>query len=272
MQKIVVNQLGETITQPHQWATGQDKTGILGLLKIPHFGRGQYTLACVKQLLAFTHGGDVWQDKPIPITVKLIMHITGLPTWGMDLVMILDDKSKEKKLAEEMKKKYGIDMGTRGIIIKWIKNVTTQLGAKILSCKLLRKCRKDEVPSRAIVVAAQCVEGTSMSWVPYLSKLFQVDYKDVQDTGTKSHYSWLLALIDFMGWREPKHVIFCTTPHPGGAIYRILRSVPLAKHKRENGIVFKAYLREIQEAINRAWRITPEVVMRYRGITNLWAR
>jgi hypothetical protein len=132
MQKIVMNQIGETITQPHQWATRLDITGILGLLKIPHFGRGQYALACVKQLLAVTHGGDVWLDKPVPINVELIMQITGLPTWGMDPVLILDDKSKEKTLAEEMKKKYGTDRGTRGIIIKWINNVVTQLHKNII--------------------------------------------------------------------------------------------------------------------------------------------
>jgi hypothetical protein len=54
----------------------------------------------------------------------------------------------------------------------------TQLGTNILACKLLRKCRKDEVPAGVIAVAAQCVEGTSMSWVPYLLNLFQEDCKD----------------------------------------------------------------------------------------------
>jgi hypothetical protein len=230
MQKIVVNQLGETITQPHQWATGLDRTGILGLLKIPHFGRGQYAMTCVKKLLAVMHGGDIWLDKPVPITVELITQITGLPTGGMDPALILDDKSKEKTLAEEMKKKYGTDRGTRGIIIKWINNVVTQLGAKILAYKLLRKCRKDEVPAGVIVVAAQCAEGTFMSWVPYLSNLFQVDCKDAQDAGTKFHYSWLITLIAFMGWREPEYVVFGTTPQPGGARYRVLRSRPIRGH------------------------------------------
>jgi hypothetical protein len=65
----------------------------------------------------------------------------------MDPTLILDDKSKENTLAEEMKNKYGTDRGTRGIIIKWIKNVMTQLGMNILSCKLLRKHRKDKVPT-----------------------------------------------------------------------------------------------------------------------------
>jgi hypothetical protein len=36
----------------------------------------------------------------------------------MDPTLILDDKSKEKALPEEIKKKYGTDRGTRGIIIK----------------------------------------------------------------------------------------------------------------------------------------------------------
>jgi hypothetical protein len=196
------------------------------------------------------HGGDVWLDKPIPRAVELIMQITGLPIKGMDLALILDDKSKEKKLAEEMKKKYATDRGTRGIINKWINNVATQFGAKILVCKLLRKCRKDEVPIGVIVVATQCVEGISMSWAPYLSNLFQVECKDAQDASMKFHCSWLITPIAFMGWKEPEHAIFCTTPQPGGAIYRVLRSAPLAKRKRENGIVFEAYLRDIQEAIS----------------------
>jgi hypothetical protein len=73
MQKIVVNQLGESITQPHQWATGLDRTRILGLLKIPHFGKGQYATSCVKQMLSVMHGGDIWLDKHIHIMVELIM-------------------------------------------------------------------------------------------------------------------------------------------------------------------------------------------------------
>jgi hypothetical protein len=119
----------------------------------------------------------------------------------------------------------------------------TQLGENILACKLLRKCRKDEVPAGVIAVAAQCAEGTFMSWVPYLSNLFQIDCKDAQEAGMEFHYSWLITLIAFMGWKEPDHVTFCTTPQPGGARYRVLKSVPLAKHKKENGIIFEAYLR-----------------------------
>jgi hypothetical protein len=89
-----------------------EKTRILGLLDLPHFGRGQYTRGCIKQLLAVTHGGDIWLDKLVSIDVELNVHIIGLPAKGMDLVQFLDDKTKEKALAEEMKKKYGTNRGT----------------------------------------------------------------------------------------------------------------------------------------------------------------
>jgi hypothetical protein len=95
-----MNPLGGTITKPRQWVVGLDRTRILGLLNIPHFGRGQYATTCIKQLLAVMHGGDVWLDKPVPITIELIAQITGLPIQGMDPMLILDDKSKEKALAE----------------------------------------------------------------------------------------------------------------------------------------------------------------------------
>jgi hypothetical protein len=210
-------------------------------------------------------------DKPIPITLDLIVQITCLPIWGMDLALVMDDKSKEKMLAEEIKKKYGTARGTRGIIIKQINNVATQLGAKILACKLLRKCRREEVPVGVIAVTAQCAEDTSMSWAPYLLNLFQEDCKDVQYLGTEFHYSWLITLIAFMGWREPGYVVFCTRPQPEGARYLLLRVGPNSRHKRENGIIFESYLQDMQEAINRSWRITPEAVARYAKIANFQA-
>jgi hypothetical protein len=67
-----------------------------------------------------------------------------------------------------MKKKYGTDRWTRGIIIKRINDTTTQLGMKILACKLLRKCHREEVLAGVVVVEAQCIEGTTVSQAPYL--------------------------------------------------------------------------------------------------------
>jgi hypothetical protein len=272
IQTTGTNRVGEPIDQPYQWATGLQKMRILGLLDLPHFGRGQYATTCIKQLLAVTHGGDIWLDKPVPIVVELIANITGLPIRGMDPALFLDDKTKEKALAEEMKKKYDTDRGTRGIIIKRINDAATQLGAKVLACKLLRKCRREEVPAGVVAVAAQCAEGTSMSWASYLLNLFLDDCKDAQDLGTEFHYSWLITLIAFMGWREPRYVTFCTRPKPNqGKRYSLLKATTSASHKRMNGSIFEGYLRDLQEAISKMWRITPEVVARYADIATFQA-
>jgi len=88
-----------------------EKTGILGLLDLPHFGRGKYTKNCIKQLMIVTHGMDIWLDKLVSIDMDLIVHITGLPSRGMDTTQFLDNKKKEKALMEEMKKKYDTDRG-----------------------------------------------------------------------------------------------------------------------------------------------------------------
>jgi hypothetical protein len=53
-----------------------------------------------------------------------------------------------------------------------------------------------------------------------------------------------------MGWRELEYVVFSTRPQLGGARYILLRSDPEARHKRENGIIFEAYLWDIHEDIS----------------------
>jgi hypothetical protein len=102
----------------------------------------------------------------------------------MDPAQFHDDKTKEKELTEDMKKKFGTNKRTQGNIIKRIKYFTIQMAAKIMACKLLRKCHKEEVPTGVIAVAAQCVEGTTISWAPYILNLFLDDCKDAQDLGT----------------------------------------------------------------------------------------
>ena len=102
----------------------------------------------------------------------------------MDPAQFLDNKTKEKALVEDMKKKYCTDRGMRGIIIKRINDVATQMVTKILACKLLRKYHREEVSVGVIAVVAQCAEGTIVSWAPYLLNLFLDDCKDEQDLET----------------------------------------------------------------------------------------
>jgi hypothetical protein len=107
-----------------------------------------------------------------------------------------------------MKKTYGTMRGSRGIIINRINEPATRLETKLMACKLLRKCRKEEAPAGVIAAVAQCVKGTLLSWSPYLLNLFLDDCKDAQDLGTKFHYSWLIILIALVGWRHPKYSAF----------------------------------------------------------------
>jgi hypothetical protein len=65
-----------------------------------------------------------------------------------------------------------------------ISDIATRMATKIMACKFLRKCRKEEVSVGVVAAAAQCVEGTTLSWAPYLLNLFLDDCKDAQDLGT----------------------------------------------------------------------------------------
>jgi hypothetical protein len=97
-----MSRFGEPLDQPLQLATRLQRKRILGLMDLPHFKRGQHTITCVKQLLAFMHGRDIWLDKHVSIDVKLIKKITGLPIRAMDPTLFLDDKTKEKALVEDI--------------------------------------------------------------------------------------------------------------------------------------------------------------------------
>jgi hypothetical protein len=82
----------------------------------------------------------------------------------MDPAKFLEEKKKEKALAEEMKNKYGTERGLCRIIIKHINDVATRMATKIMACKLLRKCRKEEVSAGVFIAAKQFGEGTTLSW------------------------------------------------------------------------------------------------------------
>jgi hypothetical protein len=190
----------------------------------------------------------------------------------MDPMQFLDDKTKEKSLVEEMKNKYDVDRGMRGIIIKRINDVAIQMATKILACKLLRKFHREEVPTGVVTVVAQCVEGTTVSWELYLLNLFLDDCKDAHDLGTKFHYSCILMLIAIMGWKEPNHTLFTTRPKPNyGVRYLSLGAMSDDKNRNMNAAVFKGYLCDLQEAISNLWRITPQAVAHYWDITNFKA-
>jgi hypothetical protein len=109
MERKGTNSSGVPILDPKQWITGLYNRGIMNLLEIPHFGWGKDANNYIKQLLGLVHGGIM------SINVDMIVEIIGLPTDGEKPHQYLDDKTKEKALAKEMKEKYSIDKGVKRI-------------------------------------------------------------------------------------------------------------------------------------------------------------
>jgi hypothetical protein len=94
-----------------------------------------------------------------------------------------------------MKEKYGKYRGVHGLNVAKITNDTIRFVTQVMTCKLLRKCRKDHIPATTIVATKKCVERVMMNWLTFLFNHFLMDYMEAQEKGTKFHYSWLLILI-----------------------------------------------------------------------------
>ena len=61
-----------------------ERSGLLNLLRIPHFGRGVEVNAMVHVLLSFVHGGYLWLGNKVDLNVDLIHRITRLSKTGKD--------------------------------------------------------------------------------------------------------------------------------------------------------------------------------------------
>jgi hypothetical protein len=59
----------------------------------------------------------------------------------------MEDKTKAKAILDEIKAKYGTDRGNRGIKISDINDLATRFSTRLPGCKLMHKCRKEEVPT-----------------------------------------------------------------------------------------------------------------------------
>jgi hypothetical protein len=171
-----------------------------------------------------------------------------------------------------MKKKYRMERGSRRIIIKRISDTSTQMATKIMACKLLRKCCKEEVPAGIVTYVAQCANDTMLSWAAYLRNLFLDNNKDARDLGKELHYSWLMILIELIRWKEPPYYYFCEKVGCFHATwYTSTGSTSNPKIRSGNASTFAWYFNNIHERIANTWIITQEVVEQYQGITKFMA-
>jgi hypothetical protein len=66
------------VIEPQVWARGLQKTCLLNLFDITHFGWSQEINVCVKMLLSCVHEGYMWLNRTMSINTYLIVHIKGL--------------------------------------------------------------------------------------------------------------------------------------------------------------------------------------------------
>ena len=77
-------------------------------------------------------------------------------------------------------------------------------------------------------------------------------------------YSWLLIIIAFVGWKEPRDNQFLTVPTDcRGVRYANLWATKDPEHENLNNMVFYTYYQMLCEAIQKTPRITNEVTDAY---------
>ena len=111
-----------------------------------------------------------------------------------------------------MKDRFGLTKGKRGYQTLTIWHQNIRFVAELLACKLMRKCRPNEVSAPIVSIAVNCAEGYSYKWEEYIAKEFLEDVHDAQEKGRPFHYSWMIVLIALVGWKEPTEVQFVDVP------------------------------------------------------------
>ena len=189
---------------PQPWTQQLDRSSILNVMKIPHFGRHQEVNACVKFLLSAYHHGYLWLDRRIVVDTNLITKITMFSMKGPNPQQYYHGKTMDKALAKRIQDLYGdVEKGQRGYKVNAIDNETFRFACPLLDGNLARKNQPTQVTGFVIDLAGKCVEGMSMNWCTYLVNELNNDCLEAQDKGYEFHFSWLLILIAFVAWQEP---------------------------------------------------------------------
>ena len=162
-----------------EWIEKLAPSGLLNLLRIPHFGRSPKLNAVVKVLLSCVHEGYLWLDRKIKLNVDVIHRIYGLSKVGRDQGVHLVGKSLDQKLATMIMKENNVTKGMRAYDSIDIQDQALQFMVQLLVGQVLRKCRPSEVPAREIDLVVQEKEGMQYNWCLYLLNHFMEDYKDM---------------------------------------------------------------------------------------------
>ena len=95
----------------------------------------------------------------------------------------------------------------------------------------------------------------------YLLNQFSEDCRAAKDQNHPFHYAWLLILIGFVGWKEPKQRLFFSTNLSfRGAHFADLWVTSDAEKHDANKMVFYYYYDQLCKAINISSHVTHEVM------------
>ena len=111
------------------------------MINMSHFGQLTEANACIKNILACFHGGILWLDSPITVTVAIILEIMRIPKDGCEPSQYFRGKYNDKRLATKLKKCYDLHCDRWAYRIDNINDQVMRIGAMILARKVVKKNR-----------------------------------------------------------------------------------------------------------------------------------
>ena len=130
-----------------------ERSGLLNLLSIPHFGRLIEANVVVRVLLSCIHGGYLWLSNRVDLNVDLIHRITGLSKTGKDPQTHITGKAKDSRLSQELVKKYKLQRGGQAYDLALLADDTLRFIAGLLTGRLLTKVQPKKVTGSVIHLA-----------------------------------------------------------------------------------------------------------------------
>lgn len=153
----LITQTEKIVSQ--EWIEKLASSGLLNLLRIPHFGRSPEVNAVVKLLLSCVHEWYLWLEGKIDLNIDVIHRITNLSKVGDDPGAHFVGKKLDRKLVVKLNRELKLTKGMRAYDSADIEDRALQFTVQLLVGRVLRKCRPNEVPTWAIDLSTHVKEG-----------------------------------------------------------------------------------------------------------------
>lgn len=129
----------EEVIVPQEWIEKWVSSGLLNLLRIPHFGQSLEFNAIVKVLLSCVHEGYLWLDRKIYLNVYVNHIITVLSKVGGDPGSHFIGKNLDWKIAVKIRKEHKVTKGMRAYDSIDIQDQARRFIVQFLAGWVLRK-------------------------------------------------------------------------------------------------------------------------------------